>query len=56
VRVTNAVPRQLRLAGIQEGVDVIVIVARTGGRGVVIRLVTTHSGGGTYRFVVPFVP
>lgn len=56
IRVTKAVPRQLQLTGIQDGIDVWITVARTGPKGVAIRLVTTHSGGGTYAYVLPFVP
>lgn len=56
LRVTKAVPRQIQLVGIQDGIDVWMTVARTGPKGVAIRLTTTHSGGGTYAYVLPFVP
>jgi len=56
LRVTSLTTRQIQLRGTQNGIDAWIIVARNGARDVLVELSSTHSGGGTYRYTLPFVP
>ncbi len=49
-------PRQLGVNAIQDGIQYYGTFVRTGRNGIILSLTSTHNGGTSARFTLPFVP